>query len=342
MEPPTPTASPYSLVGYSTTYRWYFYHKSAAERSQVSNAPFPFQPVSISQIPSRLRVSQFLILPPHQLSGHGSHLYRTIHSASLSDPTIYELTVEDPNEAFDALRDTNDYHTLRPEFVKRGVSINPSPYTNDPGRRRPRLVPTSLLIPTDLLQELRTKYKIAPVQFAHILEMFLLSQIPESHRGSKNPNMSRLIVQKSRAPNENDRKYYWWRMLVKQRLYKRHRDTLIQLDKGERVQKLDETLQNVEEGYENLLKAFGAREESGKGEEQQGEEEGPNADANGVAQEGMGRRSGERSKRKYVVFEADDDEDDEGDLRGDGYNPERENGNDENYPEDQVTKKMKA
>src|SRR5438034_4956109 len=108
MEPPTPTASPYSIVGYSTTYRWYFYHKSAAERSKVSNAPFPFQPVSISQIPSRLRVSQFLILPPHQLSGHGSHLYRTIHSASLSDPTIYELTVEDPNEAFDALRDTND------------------------------------------------------------------------------------------------------------------------------------------------------------------------------------------------------------------------------------------
>lgn len=93
-------------------------------------------------------------------------------------------------------------------------------------------------------------------------------------------------------------------MLVKQRLYKRHRDMLIQIDKDERVVKLDETLQNVEEGYDVLLKAFDERASkvsgNGKGKEGEGDD---NEDGN----EASASATKKRSKRKFTV-EDDDDE----------------------------------
>lgn len=113
--------------------------------------------------------------------------------------------------------------------------------------------------------------------------------------------MASLLTQKWRLPNDDDKKYYWWRMLVKQRLYKRHRDMLIQVDADERVEKLEQTLANVEEGYDNLLKAFMAKEEAIK--------------------EGGGGGGGEaraRTKRKLVVDEDDDDDDDDDDDGNEG------------------------
>ncbi|ODH12871.1 hypothetical protein ACO22_07830 [Paracoccidioides brasiliensis] len=332
-DPPNPTASPYSFVGYSTTYRWYFYledpnnNNKIRQTPKILDTPFPYTDgISISQLPARLRISQFLILQPHQQSGHGSQLYHTIQSACLTDPTLHELTVEDPNEAFDYLRDINDYHTLYPEFLKHKISINPNPYQPDdqaqqgaPRRRRPRLMPTSALLPTTTLRDLRTRYKIAPVQFSHIVEMYLLSQIPADHRGASNTNIARLLVQKWRAPNEHDRRYYWWRMLVKQRLYKRHRDLLIQLDREERLQKLEETLGNVEEGYDGLLKAFGVKRGGGQrggkegGDEVEGEKDGEGEGENGDV-EGSG--SWERGKRKFTVLEDEDEEGEDGGGEG--------------------------
>ncbi|KKZ66300.1 histone acetyltransferase 1 [[Emmonsia] crescens] len=334
INPPTPTAPSYSFVGYATTYRWYFYLQEPNNtNNKISDIPFPYvEEISISQLPARLRISQFLILHPHQQSGHGSQLYNIIHSACLADPTLYELTVEDPNEAFDYLRDTNDYKTLLPEFLKHNITINANPYPPDDDNannnnnntdkkkarriRRPRLMPTSSLIPTSTLHTLRTRYKIAPVQFAHIAEMYLLSQIPASHRssgmsagaGTHNTHTARLLVQKWRAPNEHDRRYYWWRMLVKQRLYKRHRDLLIQLERGERLGKLEETVGNVEEGYDGLLKAFERKGMRGGGEGEGDEREGENRDVGG----GGDDPARERGKRKFTVLEDEDDEDEGG------------------------------
>ncbi|PVU92644.1 hypothetical protein BB561_003707 [Smittium simulii] len=56
----------------------------------------------------RARISQFLVLPPYQQSGHGSKLYNFIRQSILSNTLIVDLTVEDPNEAFDDMRDKND------------------------------------------------------------------------------------------------------------------------------------------------------------------------------------------------------------------------------------------
>ncbi|EAW14059.1 histone acetyltransferase catalytic subunit HAT1 [Aspergillus clavatus NRRL 1] len=312
VKPPTPTASQYSIVGYSTTYRWWYYHRNKTQAPVVKNDPFPpSTEIRPAQLPARLRIAQFLILPPHQNSGHGRHLYTTIHSACIDDPTVEELTVEDPNEAFDVLRDSADYQILRPEFLKHNVNINPDPYEVHSRNQRPWLVPTATLIPVKLLHDIRKSYKIDSTQFAHILEMFLLGQIPLKNRHAGGFNMSRLLIKKYRADDPNERRYYWWRMLTKQRLYKRSKDILIQLDLGERIQKLEETVTNVEEGYEVLLKEFTAREQSLKVLEEAAEQTESRATA--VEDEANASPSGtlgrdQRVKRKFTVEDDDEDE----------------------------------
>lgn len=302
--PPTPTASQYSIVGYATTYRYWLYQRES-QKPTVKNDPFPLPEKKLSQLPSRLRIAQFLILPPHQGSGHGTHLYTTIHSACFSDPTIIELTVEDPNEAFDGLRDSSDYYILRPEFIKHKININPDPCEAHTLNQRPRLVPTAALIPTKLLNDIRTSYKIAPTQFAHILEMFLLSQIPFDQRRVGGAKMARLLIKKHKLDDANDRRYYWWRMLTKQRLYKRSKDMLIELDMSDRLQKLEETVDNVEDGYEILLKGFADREEILRSRE---EELTVSKDKGAEYLNGTPGKE-QRSKRKFTVEDDEDEED---------------------------------
>lgn len=314
MEPPTPTASEYSIVGYATTYRWWLYQRDTSQKPAVHDEAFPTPEIRPAQLPSRLRIAQFLILPPHQGSGHGTHMYTTIHTACFNDPTIVELTVEDPNEAFDALRDTADYHILSPELFKHDVNINPDPYGVPAKKPRPRHVPTSALIPTKLLNDIRNNYKIAPTQFAHILEMFLLGRIPFKNRHAGGAPMTKLVVKKYNAENPHDRRYYWWRMLVKQRLYKRSRDMLIQLDMSERIEKLEETVSNVEEGYEALLKVFVAHEKALK-EKQEEDASGPTTvvgDTKTDPEGALGRD--QRVKRKFTVGDEEDEDEDEDDA----------------------------
>ena len=311
--PPTPTASQYSIVGYATTYRWWLYQKDPSQTPAVKDYPYPTAEVRSTELPARLRIAQFLILPSHQSSGHGTHLYTTIHTACFDDPTIVELTVEDPNEAFDALRDTSDYHILYPEFVKHKVNINPDPYEAHSRKQRPRLVPTADLIPTKLLHDIRMSYKIAPTQFAHILEMFLLGQIPSKNRQSGGANMSRLLIKKYKTDDPDERRYYWWRLLVKQRLYKRSKDVLIQLELSERIEKLDETVTNVEEGYESMLQGFAEREDSLKAREEEAAELATSLEKAGENPSGTLGRD-QRVKRKFTV---DDEEDDEASEDGD-------------------------
>ena len=61
---------------------------------------------------SRLRLSQFVILPPYHKQSHGTRLYKQVYSQALSEDAVSELTIEDPNEAFDRLRDSSDLKTL--------------------------------------------------------------------------------------------------------------------------------------------------------------------------------------------------------------------------------------
>lgn len=75
----------YHFVGYCTVYRYYAY-------------PDKLRP----------RISQFLILPPFQRLGLGTHLLQTIYDRYRDQDSVVDIAVEDPAENFTKLRDFVD------------------------------------------------------------------------------------------------------------------------------------------------------------------------------------------------------------------------------------------
>jgi histone acetyltransferase 1 len=280
-------SNPYSIVGYCTAYRFLIY-KPATGQPPVVEFP-PKDPISISDLPNRSRISQFLILPHHAGSGHGTRLYNAIVRSFLADPACLEITVEDPNERFDDLRDVCDYNNLHANGtlakIKLNIDIDPKLFARQ-SKRKPR-VPTGKLLDQQLLESLRTKNKLAPRQFSRLVEMHLLSQIPKYAREA---GTSRLM-RKANSSDKADRAFYYWRLLVKQRIYKQHRDLMIQLESEERIEKLEETLTMQWLDYERLLAKLEIE--------------------NGDSEESTEPRAVNRSKRKVVDDDDDEDEVDE-------------------------------
>ncbi|EHY58182.1 histone acetyltransferase 1 [Exophiala dermatitidis] len=298
-EPPTPTACPYSFVGYATTYRFYKFPKRGPQPENLT--PFSFPPseeITPTKLPSRLRISQFLITPPYQQHGHGSALYQAIYDEVLADPTIVEMTVEDPSEEFDKLRDLNDFDRLEPQFRAADIKINSSPFASVE-RSRLKRVPTASLLPLDKLEAIRVKNKIASRQFSRMVEMYLLGQIPLSHRAAGGASLTSLKIRGPRAPNADDRNYYWWRTLLKQRIIKKNKDLLQQVPLEERLPQIEDSARAQEDEYEGLLLSYALRREKKAERAEQAEE----PQANG--------KSVQAAFRKRKVVESDEDDDDE-------------------------------
>ncbi|EKM83090.1 hypothetical protein AGABI1DRAFT_69279 [Agaricus bisporus var. burnettii JB137-S8] len=208
----------YHFVGYSSLYG--FYH-------------FPEK--------TRLRLSQFVILSPYQKQGHGSQLYKAIYQYVLSKPNIAELTVEDPAEAFEDLRDKNDMEMLQhhEQFIKEafgasgggrvgGIGRTGKSGRGGAGRTKGKLDP-----PADKvwIEKWRKDLKIAGRQFQRLTEMLILLRL--------DPN------------DEPALKAY--RLQVKERIYRFNYEMLVQLDKRERLEKLEETFQAVCEDYARIM-----------------------------------------------------------------------------------------
>lgn len=289
---PDTVTSSYSIVGYSTSYRFLTYVPSTQKPSLQTFTLPPPTPIQPASLPSRARISQFLILPPHQHHSHGRHLFNAITRTFLADPTISEITVEDPNEAFDDLRDYCDYARLRANNDWAQITLSTSPPAMS---RRQRVVPTSHLLNVPLLETLRRKNKLAPRQFYRLVELHLLSLIPAYKRQS---GVVRL-TQRGKTKDDDDRAYYYWRLLVKQRVYKKNRDVLMQLDRSERIEKVEQTVGEVAGDYERLLRGI----EGGKGT------------GNGT---GLARR-----KRKVVMDDEDEEDGEDGEDVGEGSTAKR-------------------
>ncbi|OCL14823.1 histone acetyltransferase type B [Glonium stellatum] len=304
-----PGISPYTIVGFSTSYRLWIFPtleilRATGSISEASNGDSisytppqlakdpetfryaePYNPLSA---PSRERISQFVILPPYQSQSHGAHLYNTMFALFISTPNIYEITVEDPNEAFDDMRDYCDMLYLRtlPAFASLSLPtvLPASTLVKDAN------IPTDLILgPDETLTALRHAAKISPRQFARLVEMHLLSTIPPLHRSTVR------ITRKEKSGHENDRRYYFWRLALKERLYRHNADQLAQMEQSERVEKVEETAKGVEADYARLLEGVEKRAKWAKVQE-----------ANGSAV-----RGGKRKKRVIA-----DDDDDDGDVLG--------------------------
>ena len=211
----------------------------------------------------------------------------------LKDKTCIEITIEDPNESFDDLRDYCDFNRLKANGTFEQLKINTDIDPKLTRRRNGVLVPTSKLIDKDMFRTLKSREKIAPRQWNRLVEMYLLSQIPKYVRES---GTSRL-TQKAKASNPDDRGFYYWRLLAKQRIYKQNKDVLAQLEVSERLEKLEETLNSQLDEYLRLLQRLDERRGSRKDDEEEanGEEAAPTAST--------------RERKRKVIEDDDEDED---------------------------------
>ncbi|KAK7035779.1 acyl-CoA N-acyltransferase [Favolaschia claudopus] len=220
----TPGVSTYHFVGYSSLYPFYHYPERV-----------------------RLRLSQFVILPPYQRYGHGSELYTAIYQYVLAEPHVAELTVEDPAEAFEDLRDKNDLLMLlsHQAFMEEGFGGESGSHGGGraggigKGGRSGRggggieAAKGKMGPPADKawMEKWQKKLKIAGRQFNRLIEMLILLRL--------DPVDGRAM----RA----------YRLQVKERLYRFNFEILAQLEKRERLDKLEETFQSVRDDYMRIL-----------------------------------------------------------------------------------------
>jgi len=194
----------------------------------------------------RMRLSQFVILPPYQRLGHGSALYSAIYNYVLSQPRIAELTVEDPAEAFEDLRDRNDLRMLlrNTRFMEEGLghpgNAQPASSTDGQGITNANAVSTSaskgkgkLGPPADKgwVEKWRCDLKMAGRQFYRLIEMLILKHLDPA----------------------DERAMRAYRLQVKERLFRFNYEILVQLDRKERLEKLEETFQSVRDDYQRIL-----------------------------------------------------------------------------------------
>ncbi len=268
----TDCKSKYVFQGYSTVYHFWMFQQPSppttpgAETTSLGPAPgnsweLPQGDFALTDLPHRARISQFVILPSFQGKGAGAILYNTIFELQMNDSSIKEITVEDPNEAFDLLRDICDIRYLRknePDFAN--LKINTGVPVPEKGGILHNNTEVSLaqqsnpagdrIVDTDVLEKLRLRHKIAPRQFSRLVEMHLMSQLPTSVRPQAEPSESkRVIVSKG-----DKHVYTLWRLLLKQRLYRRNATILGEFEITERILKLNETVDSVEWEYANILK----------------------------------------------------------------------------------------
>jgi histone acetyltransferase 1 len=300
------STTPYTLAGFSTSYRsWIFPTFEIMRATKQLPSPPPeangkaqkYTPPRLTQDPetflfnekvnrletsSRERISQFLILPPYQGRSLGSHLYEVIFEDLVKKPFIYEIPVEDPSEAFDAMRDYSDIVYLRKLSAFQSLSVASS--LPPESLRKDSPIPRNQILGNGAdLEKLRIETKIVSRQFYRMVELHTLSTIPSSNR-----NRAR-ITRKAKSSNENDRKYYFWRLALKHRIYGQNADALDQMEVSEKVEKLEAAVDNQQEEYEERLEGLEKR---------------------AAYAAGQGSSSGARSisKRKRAIVEDEDDD----------------------------------
>ncbi|OAA65738.1 histone acetyltransferase type b catalytic [Niveomyces insectorum RCEF 264] len=227
---------------------------------------------SLGTLPCRSRISQFLLLPPFQGKGHAGRLYRTIYDTFLHEPQTREVTVEDPNEAFDDVRDLADlaFLSAMPGFAQT-VRLNTAVTLPKTGP-----APRNIVDPA-ALETLRHQAKMAPRQFSRVVEMYLMQHLAPSVRPSldeaddetaadeaaaalREPQNKDKAKDKAKAPTAaEEHAYRLWRSFVKQRLYRHNKEILGQLERSQRIDKLEETLVSVELEYARLLSLYESR-----------------------------------------------------------------------------------
>jgi len=137
-----------TIIGYATAYPYHF-HQITSGTSKSEDTEFydtVFKPASPT-MPSecRLRLSQFIILPPFQAAGHGGRFYDIILKNARHDPKVQEISVEDPSDAFEDLRDRRDLAFLEGNKVFEGIKAPAPKQWVEQTRKQYKMPPVILL-----------------------------------------------------------------------------------------------------------------------------------------------------------------------------------------------------
>jgi hypothetical protein len=100
----------FHLIGFVTLYRKSIDGMTAKELAEITPLRKDIQGKTGL---ARLFISQFLVLPPYKRRGHGAQLLKLVYKLARRDPTVLDVAVEDPNDAFKALRTKCDAGELR-------------------------------------------------------------------------------------------------------------------------------------------------------------------------------------------------------------------------------------
>ena len=134
-----------SIAGYATAYSYHFHQITKGSPTTDDTAFYDtvFNASSITAPTNcRLRLSQFIILPPFQRAGHGGKFYDIIFKNARADPTVQEISIEDPSTAFEDLRDRRDLAFLESNDVFKEIKAP---------------------VPKQWIEETRKQYKMPPV-----------------------------------------------------------------------------------------------------------------------------------------------------------------------------------
>ncbi|KAK6463272.1 acyl-CoA N-acyltransferase [Scheffersomyces coipomensis] len=168
-----------SIVGFTTVYNYFKYPG--------------FEKFDNEEKETRLKISQFIILPTYQGQRLGGEFYARLFNTWYEDPNIIEIVVEDPNESFDDLRDRSDF-----------IRLNSSIKFDDINSK----------LDSTWIKDTRSKLKLEKRQFSRLLELTLLYKL-KYKLGNDSKKDVRLFIKKRlfeknreglEALDENNRK----------------------------------------------------------------------------------------------------------------------------------------
>lgn len=171
----------------------------------------------------RYRVSQMLVMPYIQRGGHGGALLRTIYDEALANDNIYDVTIEEPSDAFVTLRDTTDVKLCLSKGLF-SVDLDPADGT----------FPPELEWSDELSSKSRALTKLYIPQIRRVYEICKLQYV------TKHP---------SQALQESYRKE------IKKRLFVSLQEDLLQLEtEEERKAQLQQEFQQIVNDYREIAR----------------------------------------------------------------------------------------
>ncbi|XP_034249338.1 histone acetyltransferase type B catalytic subunit [Thrips palmi] len=205
----------YAIAGYATVYDYYAYPEN-----------------------KRPRISQFLVLPPFQRQGIGANLLRTIYNRYMGNAKVLDITVEDPSQDFQFLRDYVDCENLKqlscyqPDALKRGFC------------------------PNEMALEAREKFKINKKQARRVYEILRLRATNRSD--SEEYRQYRLDVKK-RLNTPFQKENLMLEKLQKVLSEDELKATALNLkDKSQRLESLDRQYKDLEEEFLHVIERMAA------------------------------------------------------------------------------------